>query len=117
MYMYMHICILYYIYMCIIYILYICIIYIYVLYIYMYYIYICILYIYVLYTYMYYIHICIIYIYVCLCVCVSVLCVFDSVILYDRIVVSLASMAVPRLSQSHGNRPVQGSFEEIKRGT
>ena len=52
-----------------------------------------------------------------ICLCVSVLCVCDSVILYDRIVVSLASMAVPRLSQSHGNRPVQGSFEEIKRGT
>ena len=60
------------------------------------------------YIYMYSIHI---------CLCVSVLCVCDSVILYDRIVVSLASMAVPRLSQSHGNRPVQGSFEEIKRGT
>ena len=75
---------------------------------------ICILYyiymynMYYIYIYMYSIHI---------CLCVSVLCVCDSVILYDRIVVSLASMAVPRLSQSHGNRPVQGSFEEIKRGT
>ena len=75
--------------------------------IYVYYIiYICI--ICIIYIYMYSIHI---------CLCVSVLCVCDSVILYGRIVVSLASMAVPRLSQSHGNRPVQGSFEEIKRGT